>query len=167
MLNPRPLSRIFAAYLFLTGISCGPLDEKRHGDASPPSADNELINADGSTEASPTDDASSSEVAIATTPKKPSKPPHLETKPPVKVTPPIEVNPVKIEFAEVAPIIANNCGGGRCHSVGSRHPVYVDNQELVDLDRVIIASEVSGGSMPPNGMPATDKDLLLKYCVQQ
>jgi hypothetical protein len=75
--------------------------------------------------------------------------------------------PTPVTFDEIAPIIANNCGGARCHSAGARHANYVDNQTNVDSDRDLIVSEVSGGSMPPrDAMAAADRDLLLKYCTQ-
>lgn len=55
-------------------------------------------------------------------------------------------------WQDIAPIIAQRCGGIACHSEGSRHGVYVDHREAFTKDKKIIyRSLFVTKTMPKNG----------------
>ncbi len=73
---------------------------------------------------------------------------------------------VKVEFGDVAPIIANSCAGAACHSEGNGRPssVYVGNEANF---KNAPAARISSGSMPPAGsgmtLSAEDRNKLLLF----
>ncbi len=78
--------------------------------------------------------------------------------------------PVVLDFAkDVAPIIAQSCAGGACHSDGNGRPtsVYVGNEANFKNAPAI---RISGGSMPPAGsgvtLSASDRNKLLIFLGQ-
>ena len=78
--------------------------------------------------------------------------------------------PVVLDFTkDIAPIIAQSCAGGACHSDGNGRPgsVYVGNEANF---KSAPAVRISSGSMPPAGsgltLTAAERNKLLIFLGQ-
>lgn len=73
-------------------------------------------------------------------------------------------NPEATSWSLFSPVVSKNCGGASCHSDGSNHGVYVDNEENFNSDAKEIAEEVFSKNMPKNNtMSKEDFDLFKVY----
>ncbi len=85
-------------------------------------------------------------------------------------TPTAAVVAPTVTWAQVAPIVAKSCSGSSCHSTGSFHTQYVDNESLFRERAKLIAERVAltgGGKMPPlsaaHPLSAADQQTILDF----
>lgn len=62
-------------------------------------------------------------------------------------------------WQDIAPIIAQSCGGKACHSQGSRHGVYVDDQEAFIKDKKIVYRSIFVTKTMPKNSQLTSRQL--------